>query len=57
MEKNLRWKKGKGKAILLPYNNKAVGKNIKSGRGGRGRKFWGKKSRVLKMWVVNNIRS
>ena len=30
-------KKGKGKQDLLPYNIKALGKNIKWGRG---RSFW-----------------
>ena len=40
--------KGKEKAYHLPYNVKAVGKNIKWGKGGRGRKFWVRKSKFKK---------
>ena len=42
-DKNITWKKVKGKQYYLPYNNKAAGKNIKWGRGG---KFWGRKIKI-----------
>ena len=42
--KKITWKKGK--QYNLPYNIKAAGKNIKCmGKSGRGRQFWGRKSR------------
>ena len=43
-DKNITWKKGKGKQFHLPYNNKAFGKNI---NWGRGRKFWGRKIKIF----------
>ena len=48
--------KGKEKVYHLPYNVKAVWKNIKWGKGGRGRKFWGRKSKFKKMVVEKNIK-
>ena len=52
--KNITWKKGK--QYNLPYNIKAPGKNIKCmGKSGRGRQFWGRKSRFKQLGVGKNI--
>ena len=40
--------KGKGKQYHLPYNIKALGKNIKLGKRERGRTFFRRKLRLIK---------
>ena len=45
--KNIMWKEGKGKQYHIPYNVKAVGKNIKLGRE-EGDGDWERKSSLKK---------
>ena len=53
MGKNITEKKGKGKQLHLPYDIKAVGKNIMRGRGTEN---LGKKFKIKNVGGGNNIK-